>query len=310
MYKVFAFFKLIRWLNLLIAGASVLLFHFYVLVPSLGMVKPTLNWWQIGLLALSVMFIMAAGNVMNDHLDFEQDKKFKPHKQVLEKHISVNIAPYIIAVLNFIGISIAAYLAYIEDNYKLINIFLLSMLLLWQYSYTLKKYVLIGNLVVALLCALVFLLPVLFEKLLTTDLVETQSKYYILTQMKGYALFAFTLTLLREIVKDMEDVEADKMFKYSTLPVRFGMKISAATVGFITLLLVAGIAFIMYLYWNTGLENHFWYALLCLQLPLLTSFIFLFKNQDSKGFKMQSVLLKLVMVFGLLSIPLFYWFNL
>ncbi|MFN8293532.1 MAG: geranylgeranylglycerol-phosphate geranylgeranyltransferase [Chitinophagales bacterium] len=309
MQKILAFFRLIRWFNLLIAGASLLLFHFFIVVPSLGALTPTLHWWQAVLLAVSVMCIMAAGNAINDFFDYAQDKKFKPQKQVLGKEISLDEVPYIIGTLNVVGIGLAAWLAYSVGNLKLVNVFLLSALLLWQYSSTLKKYALIGNAIVAGLCAIVFVLPVLFETQLTGSFMLPASKYYILTQMQGYAVFAFMVTLAREIVKDIEDAEADKAYNFTTLPVWLGVRVSAVVAGLLEVLLMAAVAFVMYVYWNNGLKNHFWYAVLFIQFPILVNVIPLFVAYNKTDFRVQSVMLKLTMVFGLVSIPLFYWFN-
>lgn len=310
MQKTIAFFRLIRWFNLLIAGSSLMLFHFFVITPSLGTVAPTLNWWKALLLAVSVMSVMAAGNVINDFFDYAQDKKFKPQKQVLGNTFSLDQATYIIGFLNLFGIGTAAWLAYSIGNLKLVNIFLLSALLLWQYSSTLKKYALIGNAIVAALCSLVFVLPVLFETQLSSSIISPNSKYYILMQMKGYAAFAFAITLAREIVKDIEDVEADKAYKYSTLPVLIGIKASAISAVLIEILLMAALSFLMFVYWQTGLKNHFWYTLLFIQFPILVNIIPLFVAHHPTDFRVQSVMLKLTMVFGLASIPLFYFFNL
>jgi 4-hydroxybenzoate polyprenyltransferase len=291
------------------AGASLLLFHFFIIVPSLGAIPPSLNRWEAVLLALSVMCIMAAGNVVNDYFDYSQDNRFKPERQVLGKYISLDHSIYLIVVLNVAGISVAAWLAYSVGDFKLVNIFLLSALLLWQYSATLKKIPLVGNIVVAALCALVFIVPVLFEKQLAESAVAPVSKYFITTQMKGYALFAFLVTLIREIVKDMEDYDADLSFKYSTLPVILGLKTSSVVAGFLEVFLMVAIGFVMYVYWKTGLKNHFWYTMLFIQFPILVNIIPLFVASSKNDFRVQSVMLKLLMVFGLASIPLFYFFN-
>lgn len=310
MQKTIAFFRLIRWFNLLIAGGSLLLFHFFIIVPSLGAVSPTLSWWKAVLLALSVMCIMGGGNVVNDFLDYAQDKNFKPQKQVLGKTFTLDQATYMIGILNLAGISIATWLSYSINNLKLVNIFLLSALLLWQYSSTLKKYALIGNAIVAGLCALVFVLPVLFETQLSSSLVSTHSKYYVLMQMKGYAVFAFLISLVREIVKDIEDLDADKAYNYSTLPVLIGVRAGAVLAALIELSMMIALGFLMFIYWKNNLKNHFWYTLLFIQFPILVNLIPLLVAKQQSDFRVQSVMLKLTMVLGLASIPLFYFFNL
>ncbi|MBX2909118.1 MAG: geranylgeranylglycerol-phosphate geranylgeranyltransferase [Chitinophagales bacterium] len=308
MHKIIAFFKLIRWLNLLVAGGSLLLFQYFIIVPVIG-IAPTLSHLQVWLLALSVMLIMAGGNVINDFLDLSQDEKYKPQNVILGKAISINFAPYLIVFLNVLGVGIGLWLAYSVGNLKLANVFLISVLLLWQYSVTLKKYALVGNAIVAGLCALVFLLPVLFEVQLVEKHIAPEAKYFILTQMKGYALFAFVITLVREIVKDLEDAEADIVYKYHTLPVWLGTRTSSIIAGVIQLILMIGIGVVMYVYWQTGLKNNFWYAMLFLQFPLLINLFPLFVARNKTDYRVQSVMLKVIMVFGVATIPVFYLFS-
>lgn len=308
MHKIVDFFKLIRWLNLLIAGGSLLLFQYFIIVPFLG-VPPTLNHLQASLLALSVMLVMAGGNVINDFFDIAQDQKFKPKRVILGNNISANAAPYLIAILNITGLGIALWLSYTVGNLKLANVFLLSVLLLWQYSSVLKKYALVGNAIVAVLCALIFVIPVLFEAQLAEKFILPEVKYYILTQMKGYAIFAFVITLVREIVKDLEDVEADTAYKYNTLPVWLGTQTAAIIAGIFQFILMIGIGLVMYVYWQTGLKNNFWYAMLFLQFPLLINLFPLFVAKNQTDYRVQGVMLKVTMVFGLATIPVFYWFS-
>ncbi|MDW8273159.1 MAG: geranylgeranylglycerol-phosphate geranylgeranyltransferase [Chitinophagales bacterium] len=307
--KIKGFFRLIRWFNLLIAGLCFIFFHQFIIRPALVNVEPTLNLYEVIALALAVMSIMAAGNILNDYYDYPQDNQFKPKRVVIGKYISYNVVPYWVVAFNLLGLALAAWISYTSNNLKLLNIFFLAALLLWQYSAVLKRYFLVGNIVVAFLCGVVFILPVLYEKKLFTAELPPRVTYYVFAQMKGYFVFAFFITLIREIVKDAEDYEADKEYGMRTLPVVIGMRKAALVAGSLQLMLMIAILFVLYIYWKTGLKNHFWYAALFVFFPLLVNVIPLMVAHRGKDFAVQSVMLKLSMVFGLASLPLFYVFN-
>ncbi len=311
MKKIFAFFKLIRWFNLLITGASLLLFHHFVIAANMKVINltPTLSFAGVLLLALSVVSIMAAGNVVNDYFDFAQDKKYKPNSTVLGKLISLDQAMYIVFALNALGIGLAFFLAWKVESLKLANVFLLTAILLWQYSATLKKYPLIGNLLIAGLCAFVFAIPVLFESQLLQPGFNPALKQIVMLNLQGYALFAFLTTLIREISKDVEDMEADVSTNHKTLPILIGFKATRFVVVMLVLLLCVAIGLLMYVFWNGGAKNHFWYAALFLQFPIFVNVLPLLVAERKLDFKVQSTIMKVVMVFGIATLPLFHYFS-
>ena len=311
MKKIFAFFKLIRWFNLLITGASLLLFHHFVIAANMKVINltPTLSFAGVLLLALSVVSIMAAGNVVNDYFDFAQDKKYKPNSTVLGKLISLDEAMYIVFALNALGIGLAFFLAWKVESLKLANVFLLTAILLWQYSATLKKYPLIGNLLIAGLCAFVFAIPVLFESQLLQPGFNPALKQIVMLNLQGYALFAFLTTLIREISKDVEDMEADVSTNHKTLPILIGFKATRFVVVMLVLLLCVAIGLLMYVFWNGGAKNHFWYAALFLQFPIFVNVLPLLVAERKLDFKVQSTIMNVVMVFGIATLPLFHYFS-
>jgi 4-hydroxybenzoate polyprenyltransferase len=312
--KIWAYLRLIRIANVVIAAASFVLFQCFVLAPLLQSASfaPTLNGWMIVCLALAIACITAAGNIINDYYDFDQDKKWRSDQIVLGKYISLDMAVYLLGALNLIGIGLALFVAYKVGNIKIANVFFLSALLLWLYSSTLKKIPLLGNLVIAFLCALVFLIPVLFERSFFVDTFAEPlafARESVLMRMKGYMLFAFLITLIREVVKDMEDYEADKSFGINTLPVAAGITVAKIFAVLLTLLMMAFIGYLQYIYWINGAKNHFWFAVLMLQFPLLVNLLPLIPAKDEKSFAVQSVMMKLVIVFGLCSMPAFHFFS-
>jgi 4-hydroxybenzoate polyprenyltransferase len=313
MNRIIGFLKLIRWVNLLIIALSMYLFQFCIIRTFLDAanIEPSLNWFYFSLLVLSTVFIAAAGNIANAYFDYEQDAEFRPGKTIVGRYISLDTAFGLQMGLNIVGVLIAFFLAYHFEKIKLGYVFLSAAALLWLYSQVLKKYFLVGNLVVAGLSALVFVLPVLFESSLynvfASDNLEL-AKNIILNQLKWYCLFAFVVSLMREIVKDAEDKEADAAYDMKTLPVVLP---TAAVNAIIALMMIGTMVVIGYIemyYWQRGLKKHFWYTLFFLTFPLLTDLFLILTARKKTDYQNLSILLKLLMFFGIASMPVFYLF--
>jgi 4-hydroxybenzoate polyprenyltransferase len=313
--QILAVFRLVRWLNLLIIILSMYSFQFCVvgLYLNAAGLAPTLNWAYFSLLVLSTVLIAAAGNVANGYFDFEMDMEYKPEKAIIGKYISIDTAFALQMGLSVAGVLLGFFLSYHFGNIKLGYVFLSVAALLWMYSQILKKYFLIGNIVVALLSAFVFVLPVLFEAHFmdyfpTDNLVL--ARRIILSELKWYFLFAFAVSLMREIIKDAEDKEADAAYGMSTLAVVLPRYAVNGIIILLCLGCMVAIGFLQVYFWKYGLKKHLWYALFFLQFPLLTDIISTTQAKDKTDYHNLSVLFKLLMFFGIASLPLFYWFIL
>ena len=314
MKRVFAILKLVRWVNLLIIVLSMYLFQYCVigLYFNAANVVPTMSWGYFSLLVLATVLIAAAGNVTNAYFDYEQDMEYKPETVVIGKYISLDTAFALQMGLNIAGVLIGFYLAYSYGNTRLGYVFLSVAALLWMYSQMLKKLFLIGNIVVAGLSAFVFIMPVLFEAQLTDSFFLTEglnlARSIIIIQLKWYFAFAFVVSLIREIVKDAEDREADAAYKMYTLPVVLPR--AAVNVIVVTLLIavMAGLGVLQQYFWQHDLKKHFWYILFFLQFLVLINIISGIIAKSKIDYHNLSILLKLLMFFGIASLPFFYWF--
>ena len=313
MGKVFGILKLVRWVNLLIIIGSMYMFQYCVinLYLHVSNVVPTMSWGYFSLLVLATVLIAAAGNVANAYFDYDQDMEYKPETVVIGKYISQNNAFALQMGLNVVGVLIGFFLSYSYGNMQMGYLFLSVAALLWLYSLQLKRYFLIGNILVAALSAIVFVLPVLFESNLTiADYSENldRARIVIFAELKWYFLFAFVVSLIREIVKDAEDREADAAYGMKTVPVVLPQ--IAVNIIIVTLLLAVavGLGFVQVYFWKQGLKYHFWYILFFLQFQVLTNIFTGFISKTKQDYHNLSVLLKLLMFFGVASLPVFYWF--
>jgi 4-hydroxybenzoate polyprenyltransferase len=313
MKKLIAYLKLVRWINLVIVALSMYLFQFCVIRLYIDAAESTitLNWFYFSLLVLATVLIAAAGNVVNAYFDYEQDMEYKPEKVVIGKEISLDAAFNLQMGLNVAGVLIGFFLAYHVGNLKLGYVFISCATLLWVYSQFLKKSFLIGNLVIALLSALVFVLPVLFEQRLfsifKTDF-EEMATDVIVMQLKWYFIFAFIVSLIREIVKDAEDREADAAYGMNTLPVALPLWATNAVIVSLFLVTMAAVAVTEVYFWKHGLKKHFWYSIFFIQFQLVTNMFTVVVSKRKQDYHNISVLLKVLMFFGVASLPLYYCF--
>lgn len=311
-----AFFRLIRITNLLIITLSLSLFYFLILVPVHH------NILQSGLLpfttadfvlfVLSVVCIAAAGNIINDYFDFELDKAFKPMRPLPSGAFSLDFAMYAQAAFAFAGLGLGFYLGWVAGNYKIGYVYVGCLLLLYVYSAALKKVPLAGNLVVAGLSAFVFLLLMIFEATFLNLLHFEYGPYafdVLKWQVYFYSGFAFLTSLVRELVKDLEDMEGDKQYRVSTFPVQFGAMAGKVLTTLFWLGLVGATGFFTKLFWEGGKINSALYLIVLIILPCLVGIGLLWRSTTPKQYGRISLLLKFIMLLGVLSIPAFYLFN-
>lgn len=230
-------------------------------------------------LTLSTMLIAAAGYVINDYYDVKIDLINKPERVIIGKSIPRRHALLFHTVLSLTGIAIGFWL-----NWKIGLINLFSVFMLWLYSNALKRLPFIGNLAVALLTGIsVFVVNVLYPPLLA------------LTGI--YALFAFFITLVREIIKDLEDLKGDDTFGCRTLPIVWGIR---KTKFFIYFLLVLFAVVVLGVHrWISPLPMIFfaWF----LFLPTMVLLAWLIRADTRKDFYLLSQFCKIIMVAGILS---------
>jgi 4-hydroxybenzoate polyprenyltransferase len=210
-------------------------------------------------------------------------------RQVMAGHI----------ILNILGVLLGFYLAYKVHFLQLGFINLLSVGLLWFYSTTYKRRFLIGNIIISILAGILPLLVGLFEP---HSHYLKNGIYFVI----GYAFFAFVISLIREIIKDMEDIEGDREDNCKTMPIVVGIKASKAVTLIISIVAISLIAYIQYVQYVTKDFISFWYFLLAIQLPFILMFYKLLKAEEKAEFHQASFFAKIVMIAGIFSMIVFY----
>ncbi len=263
------------------------------------------------LLVFSTILIAAAGNIINDYFDVKADRVNKPNRVIIGKFVKRRVAIITHWTLNTIAFSMAIYLSFIFKTFWYLFIHLLSINILWYYSLKAKRQVLIGNILVALLTALIPLLTGIyfyqnnisleyFQLPLEKKTSELQLNY-TLTFSIGMSVFAFLLNLAREIIKDIEDIEGDKKLPAITFPIKHGIQKSKRLALFILLITTFMCFFII---WIEPEKIIWWFPVLITSFSIISATITLFKTQSGK-LRITHLWLKAAMIFGLFT-PL-YW---
>ena len=296
-----SFLNLIRYKNLLLLAFMQLLFRYGFLKSQ--KIDLALADWQYGLLVLSTLLIAAAGYVINDIFDQETDKENKPNKVIVGKTISEAKAYNIYALLNVCGVAIGFYLANVIMRPNFAAIFVFIAATLYIYATSLKQILLIGNIVVALLLAVSVLIIGIFDIFPATDTSNQKIMGSLFSILLDYAIFAFLINLLREITKDLEDLQGDSKQGLRTLAVVLGIQKTSKL-----LFIISFVPIIALLYYTNNylIPNHLIpatiYSLLFVLGPLIYFSIKIWNAQSKTDFSHLSNLLKWVLFFGILSV--------
>ncbi len=260
-----------------------------------------LNSGNLALLVFSTVCITAAGYLINDFYDTAIDARNKPEKALPDTPEIRRKTLLFYGLLNAVGVLAAVPPALAAGKVSLLMIQAGTVGLLWAYSAFWKRMPVIGNVVVAALTALSILLVVLYEPLFWNPGNSPQI-FRAHDAILGLSGFAFLLTWMREMVKDIEDLEGDRAEGCRTLPIVWGVR---KTVLFVALLSVFSLLFLGVISGNMALNNGFPAALLILFLiflPLVVWTITLSRQKTPAGFHRHSNLLKLLMLGGLVCL--------
>lgn len=309
-----AFIRLIRSVNLLFIAITQLLFQYCIVVPILQKVQapPVLTTPVfITLIAASVL-IAAAGYIINDYFDLNIDLVNKPQKLVVEKIIKRRWAIIWHLMLSGIGVALSAYVAWKTRVWWLIPANIGCVAALWFYSTNFKKKLLSGNVIISLLTAWVILVIGFITHYVVIkrpDLYAQVEASKLLRRTFLFAGFAFIISLIREVVKDMEDINGDARYGCRTMPIVWGInaaKIFTAT--WLIVLLTAVAIMIVYI-----LPFEWWWAAaysgLLIIIPLLILLRKLIKAVSAADFHTVSTWLKLIMLSGILSMLFFKMYT-
>lgn len=264
----------------------------------------TLNCFGFGLLILSTLCIAAAGNIINDIYDVETDVINRPSKVIVGKGISEKTAYTLFIVFNVIGVLLGFYLSHLVGRSGFFAIFVTISALLYVYASYLKQILLLGNILVSILVALSILIVGIFELIPVITIQNQATQLTFFKILLDYALFAFLINLVREIIKDLEDVDGDYKASMNTLPIVIGRDRASKVAFVFTLVPLFGSIYYVATYLFTY-EVFIGYFIIAIIAPLIYIAIRTFSAKSKKHYHHISSMLKLVMLFGILSLLLY-----
>ncbi len=302
--------RLVRWSNLLFLAALVWLMEKWVAVPVLNRFAfgEQLPWYELLLLTLAIVLIAAGGYVINDYFDVKIDRINRPDELIVTRTVSKPAAMQLSVALSSAGALCGVASAVLLRSWTIGSVFILVPGLLWFYSSSYKRLFMVGNLTIALLAAMTPMMVAManvaqLQLLYATILPYTTLVHDLYAWLGGFALFAFLLTWVREIVKDMQDQMGDRELECHSMPVVWGELWSKI---FVTALLVFTLAVIGHLWYRVLPFPTGWsslstrYILFGIVIPILGSLGLLWSAKIPSDYKTCQQLVKFTMLLGML----------
>ena len=302
--------RLVRWSNLLFLAALVWLMEKWVATPVLNKAAfgEQLPWYILLLILMTTVLIAAGGYVINDYFDVKIDRINRPDEVIVTRTISKPAAMRLSLWLSGTGIACGLIAAILLRSFTLGILFVAIPGLLWFYSSSYKRLFMIGNLIIALLAGLTPMVVALSNTAIlqlrfASILPYTTLEHDLYAWLGGFALFAFLLTWIREIIKDMQDQMGDRELECHSMPVVWG---ELWTKIFVSFLIVITLAIIGHLWYHvlpfpiswTSLSTRF--IVLGIVTPLLGVLGLLWAAKIPSDYKTGQQLVKFTMLLGML----------
>ncbi len=279
--KVLSLFSVVRGYNIPVIVLAQYLASIFILAPEKRALDVILDWNLFILVFISTITI-ASGYIINNFYDSEKDLINRPKKSMLDRLVSQKTKLQVYFSLNFLATALAFIISWRAAFFFAAYIFII-----WFYSHKLKKFPIIGNLTASILAVLPFFGILLYFK----------NFYYVIF---AHACFLFLLILIREMIKDLENIRGDMANNYQTIPVRFGEKISKQIITGLTILTIFPVYVLIEIYDVGYMDIYFYISLIIMIIFLLK----LWKSETHEDYMLLHNILKTVIVAGVFCIVL------
>ena len=307
--KIAAFFRLIRYPNLIFIALTQVMFQYCIYEPIYNGQVPRNDLFQFILLVLASVFIAAAGNIINDYFDMNIDRINKPQKMIIGKYINRRWALVWHLVLSVLGVLLTAVAVNPFSRWYLVVANIACVLLLWFYSVKFKKEILIGNIVISVLTAwtimIIFLSKFSFSDAFGNGQAD-QLKLFRFAVL--YAGFAFMISLVREAIKDMEDIAGDQKYGCNTMPIVWGINATKVYIAVWLTLLMALLLVVQFYILQLGWWPGVIYCVVLIILPTAYLLRKLIPANTPETYHKLSMITKGIMLTGILSMGIFYFY--
>ena len=290
------YLKLIRFQNLVVMVLIQYLIRFTLIIPSYSK-ENVLSEFYFALLLFSILLIVGAGYTINDYFDIKVDSENKDEHVIVGRTIKRRIALVIHLILTSVGLILGFYIAY-KINQLIISIILIfCTYILWVYNLKLKRIFFLANLIVAGLSAIFVTSIAILEILLNYN---HKASIDNITTLTVIATFAFILSLMHEIIKDLRTMEGDKKYKIRTLPTVWGLLKTKEFLKWLSIITAFIISIIAITKFKTNLTA-LSYAFIFIIGPLFLLNVWVYKAQNTMDFERISKLNKFIIFAGIMS---------
>ncbi len=274
----------------------------YLLIESF-ISTPLLSDIDFIILTTSILLITMGGYLINDIYDIESDKINKPDKVYITTIISIKNGLFLYFLTSITGLILGLYLSVKNNLNHLSGYFIVTVILLFVYTKILKKLPLIGNIIVALLVSLPIFLVYEFDHSMIS-IKDIFDNLFLSIIILFYLLFAFLTTLIREIIKDIQDIKGDNKFKLKTLPIMIGSKRTINFVIFLSFLLQLLLLLVLI---DSFKNDQYLILFFLITLSILVAYLIYKLRVPSKNnpYQLLSSLMKIIMLVGVLSMTIF-----
>jgi 4-hydroxybenzoate polyprenyltransferase len=301
------YLALLRIPNLFIIVLLQSVLYYGILIPAFheNGIVPVFKNYQFPVFVFITLLITGSGYIINDILDFNIDSINKPQKILIGRKISVQKAYHFYGILVTSGCILSLLIAVTIHKPVFILLYIFPVLFLYFYSRSLKKTFIAGNVLVSLFSAGVPAIILIFEY---PAIIILKSENYlsyntIITIFSGLIIFSFFVSLYREVIKDIEDMDGDSIISAKTLPLKYGIESAKAFCGALAIVIL-----ILLFYWLKQPVNGTpvkIYTLLTVIIPLFYSVWLLRKAISKSDFHTISSVIKIIMLTGIFMV-LFY----
>jgi 4-hydroxybenzoate polyprenyltransferase len=291
--KMISLFSVVRGYNIPIIALAQYLSAIFILAPEKRALSIILDF-QLFIIVLASSLTIASGYIINSFYDSKKDLINQPNKSQLDRLVSQKTKLRVYFSLNFFVALIAFFV-----SFRAVLFFSVYIFLIWFYSHKIKKYTLIGNLMAAFLAVLPFF-GILLYFYLKMPLYEIENNSAKLSVILSHASFLFLLILIREMIKDLENLKGDLANDYRTIPIIYGEEISKKIITGLTLTTIVPVYFLINVY-DVGYMDIYFYS--CF-IVLIFFLLYLWKWNTKEQYVLLHNVLKFLIVSGVFCIVL------
>jgi 4-hydroxybenzoate polyprenyltransferase len=304
------FLRLVRWPNLVFIALTQILFEYCIYERVFSKEQQVNDSFYF--LVIASVLIAAGGYIINDYFDLDIDQINKPDKVVVNSLINRRWVIFWHMSLSLIGIYCTMFALRFTEYWHLILANMCSVIFLWIYSTSLKKQLLIGNVLISILTA--WVIGILYfskyplNEFPNSNYSSNQNvRFFRLSVL--FAGFAFVISLIREVVKDLEDMEGDRKYGGRTMPIVWGVNASKVFISVWLIVLITTLIILQLYVIQLGWWLSISYCLILIVAPLLYVFKKLFSAYTAADYHHLSIIIKMVMFSGILSMIFFRYYQ-